>query len=146
MDEMHVRHVSDMGPGLNWHQLQQVSHVLRGHSHFNLFYAKHIRRQLVMVTFRIESSCSKRSTHTHTRTNACVRLHVRMQPWVPQWLDTQLEQSWLTDIANRAPVAPASLPSCCLFTFVNARQSLNCATFSSNVTKLVMCGDEGGHQ
>ena len=80
--------------------------------------------------------CTYTYIYTHTYVHICIHTHT--QPWVPPWLDVELEKEWLTDITHRAPVSPEVLPSCCLFTFVNARQSLNCAAFTPDVTKLAV--------
>ncbi|KAG2498907.1 hypothetical protein HYH03_003098 [Edaphochlamys debaryana] len=43
----------------------------------------------------------------------------------------------LQDIGARAPVSAAVPPSCAFFTFVNAKQTLNCCTFNRDGSKIV---------
>lgn len=57
-------------------------------------------------------------------------------PAMPEGLEVDL----LEDIANRADLSSAALPSAIFYTFVNTHQALNCVAFSSDGGLLA-----GGH-
>ena len=63
-----------------------------------------------------------------------------VQPFLPR-LPDEVVSAALRDISLRAPVTAATPPSCAFFTFVNAKQTLNCSTFNCDGSKIVgECG------
>ncbi|MEW5311607.1 MAG: hypothetical protein WDW38_003307 [Sanguina aurantia] len=71
---------------------------------------------------------------------------VEPQPWVPP-LSEDTRKAWLSDIAARDPVGPGRLPSCCFFTFVNTKGSLNAVSFAKDSSR-VLAGfsDSSSHE
>ncbi|PNW75451.1 hypothetical protein CHLRE_12g526950v5 [Chlamydomonas reinhardtii] len=57
-------------------------------------------------------------------------------PFLPR-LPDEVVSAALRDISLRAPVTAATPPSCAFFTFVNAKQTLNCSTFNCDGSKIV---------
>ena len=67
--------------------------------------------------------------------NSLLSLCLLHQPFVGP-LHDEIVTAAFQDIEARMNVSPASLPSCCFFTFVNSKQTLTCTAFTKDAVRV----------